>query len=621
VSNPESTQPKRSLGFKLLIGATSIVVAILVAALGITFPLLTDDTKNYTFELQASQAQLIGQEFSSTAESAVGTFRIALSSLPAAKEWKPGKILDASKRAQMDSIVSNQEALQDFEVVYYSSPDAPAQSIYRWPEKTESNPPNHDQLDELAKIGATYSSRVSGSTVLMNFFYTEKPAAMSPPPPLMVVHGTLNSSGLVRKSQGTFSQVVASDGLVLFDSRNPEQVGTHLNKTDPLFAAARASVVGVGTLEFVEPKHSDTELGAYVLPGFNVMVLNAIRKVDAFRGTYLLLERLILTGLMLLGAALFIVVFFSTGLSRPLADLTDATNQIAGGNFGLKLDERGTDEIGILSRSMNIMSKKIQELLLESIEKVRIEQEVAIASTLAQNLIPPSEVSTDRFAIHSYYQSAAECGGDWWGYVESRDYVSVIIADATGHGLPAAMLTAAARGCFSAMQKLLQDFTKLPAHPGFLLSYANRAILESTNSELNMTMFIATYSFKDHMLTYTSAGHNPAWMMTKGANGLEFKLLKSRGARLGETRDFVDPKIQSIKLEPGQSVFLYTDGLIEDKNKEDVEYGKDRVREILNTGAAAPTDMANALRKDIEQYYEGVTLADDITFVILEPKT
>ncbi len=624
----EQIRPKRSIGFKLLVGAAVLVGSILIAAIGIAFPLLTEDSRNFAFELQATQTRLLGAEFSTVAQSALENSRSALANLPTASGYKPGVGLSSERAIVLRSQLNNQDSILDFEAFYVPGIDQPAEKLFAWRSDRAKSltfanlAPNEARLKELYKLGVSYLAKPTpGGKSEIHMFLAEKPKDANGPKGLVVTRALLDTRAVHQKAKGTYTQILDNQGQILIDSTNPAGTGGTVATDNPLYKAAYSSLVQVGTLEFLDSVKTETLFGAFAVPGYNTLVLSSIRKLDAFRGTYQLLERLMLTGLLLLGAALVLVVIFSIGLSRPIAELTEATYEIAGGNFSMRLDERSTDEIGILSRSMNSMSAKIQDLLLESIKKVKMEQEVAIAATLQQNLIPPRFIDQPHFALHSRYQSAAECGGDWWGYVESRDHVSVIIADATGHGLPAAMLTASARGCFSVLQKLLQDFPRLPAIPSFLLSCANRAIIESTQSQLNMTMFIASYSIAEKKLSYASAGHNPAYLITQGEQGLELKQLRARGERLGESVEYPMPKTETIDLKPGDQILLYTDGVTDNMDRFEQAYGKDRLQDILkNASDKSAKGLADALNADLEKFYEGITPADDVTFVILETR-
>jgi serine phosphatase RsbU (regulator of sigma subunit) len=628
VATFEQIRPKRSIGFKLLVGAAVLVGSLLLTAIGIAFPLLTEDSRNFAFELQATQTRLLGAEFSAVAQSTLETSRGALANLPSANNFKPGSSFSSDRAASLRSQLNNQDSVLDFEAFYIPGIGQPAEKLFAWRSDRAkaltftSLAPNEMRLKELYQLGVSYLAKPSSSgKPEIHMFLTEKPGKGAEQKGLVVTRALLDMRAVHQKAKGTYTQILDNQGQILVDSVKAAGTGGQMAPENPLYKAAKESMVQVGTLEFMDNTKKEMLFGAFAIPGYNTLVLSSIRKIDAFRATYQLLERLILTGLLLLGIALILVVLFSIGLSRPIAELTEATYEISEGNFSLRLDERSTDEIGILSRSMNSMSAKIQDLLLESIKKVKIEQEIAIAATLQQNLIPPNYIDQPHFSLHSTYQSAAECGGDWWGYVESKDHVSVIIADATGHGLPAAMLTASARGCFSVLQKLLQDFPRLPAIPSFLLSCANRAIIESTQSQLNMTMFIASYSITERTLSYASAGHNPGYLISTGEQGLELKQLRARGERLGENVDYPMPKTETIDIKPGDRILLYTDGLTDNMDRFEQTYGKDRLQEVLSTSSdTTAKGLTDALNADIEKFYEGITPGDDVTFVILETK-
>jgi serine phosphatase RsbU (regulator of sigma subunit) len=591
-------KPKRTLGLKLLIGATLIVLTLMSSAFFLAYSFLTEETNTFTFELQSNQSQLLGQRFSSIVETATNTLKV----LPTLDE-------------QTKKALENQDNIRNLEVFKLVGPERKPTRHFNWGEITLNETPPAGIIEECLKSGIAYQAIKAGNHTDVYFYSlleTNDPQAKQ-----SIIRAKLNLGDLIKKSGGSHAQIVNRAGDILMDTRNQKLAGDKLNPANPLFAAASKSPISVGTLEYIMPETSETHLGTYILPGYNVMILSTIKYKDAMKGTFMLLEKMLLVGMVLLGISLIVVVVFSVKLTRPLAELTEATNVISAGNFDLVLKENSSDEIGILSRSMNQMSKKIKELLLESIEKVRIEQEVAIASNLQQNLIPPNELETPRYAIRSHYQSAAECGGDWWGYVETDSEITLLISDATGHGLPPAMLTAAAHGCFSAIRKILLEFPELAVTPNRLLQIANQVIVDSAKSELNMTMFIATYHFETRSLTYANAGHNTPWIIRKTVENPKFELLKARGSRLGEKNGFVPSDDFTVPFDEEDMLFLYTDGLLENVNGAKEEYGKDRVREKLlarvNQGIRG---MSENLNHDLEGFYRGIVPNDDVTYVL-----
>ncbi len=592
-------KPKRTLGLKLLVGATLIVLTLMSSAFLLAYSFLSEETNTFTFELQSNQSQLLGQRFSSIVETATNTLKV----LPT---------LDSQTKKALE----NQDNIRNLEVFKLMGAEHRPERHFAWGEITLDEPPPSGIIEECLKSGIAYQA-IRGSGDQTDVYFYSLLETNDPQARQSIIRARLNLGDLIKKSGGSQAQIVNRLGEILMDTRNQKMAGDRLNPANPLFAAASKSPISVGTLEYIMPETNETHLGTYVLPGYNVMILSTIKYKDAMKGTFMLLEKMLLVGLILLGASLIVVVVFSVRLTRPLAELTEATNVISAGNFDLVLKESSSDEIGILSRSMNRMSHKIKELLIESIEKVRIEQEVAIASNLQQNLIPPIEIETQKYAIRSHYQSAAECGGDWWGYLETDTEIMVLISDATGHGLPPAMLTAAAHGCFSAIRKILTEFPELAVTPNRLLHIANQVIVDSAKSELNMTMFIATYHFETRSMTYANAGHNTPWIIRQTGGKPKFEPMKARGSRLGEKSGFVPSEDFTIPFGDEDLMFLYTDGLLENVNEQKEEYGKDRVREKLtaeiNRGIRG---MAENLNQDLENFYRGIVPNDDVTYVL-----
>src|SRR5207244_8208632 len=106
-----------------------------------------------------------------------------------------------------------------------------------------------------------------------------------------------------------------------------------------------------------------------------------------------------------------------------------------------------TDEIGILGENFNFMADQLVVLLQQTAEKARLEQELEVARTIQETLVPPNDpVSNGFFKFACYFQPASQSGGDWWTWHQLvGDKVLVVIGDVTGHGVPSAMITAAAK--------------------------------------------------------------------------------------------------------------------------------------------------------------------------------
>jgi sigma-B regulation protein RsbU (phosphoserine phosphatase) len=395
-----------------------------------------------------------------------------------------------------------------------------------------------------------------------------------------------------------------TDPAILFSKANVSE--------NPLFLSAIESQLSNGAREY--EFNGSRYLGSYVFPGLNLAVLTSTEWQKAMKATYMLIEKFILLGSMAVGAAIVFAIFFSKTLTAPIGQLYEATKEVSKGNFLFELEEKGKDEISALSRSFNAMSKRIDELVQESMQKVHLENELAIASTVQQTLIPPEEFLTSSIRINSHYQSASECGGDWWGFFGVGQKIAITIADATGHGLPSALMTASARSCFSVMHKLAQEDPEFSFSPSAMLSFANRVIYDASQGKIMMTFFMGVIDFETNTLTYSSAAHNPPWLFKKEEERFIQKSLTAVGHRLGESRESIPFEEKTVSISPGDILFLYTDGLTEGKDQNGEMYGKKRVRRALESGLAeGPKVMISNLMEDFLRYNDGKSLDDDVT--------
>src|SRR5690606_27612741 len=143
-------------------------------------------------------------------------------------------------------------------------------------------------------------------------------------------------------------------------------------------------------------------LGSFVRPGLNLVVLTRDNWKNVMKPTYALIQDTILLGIMAVAIAVILVIFLARSITSPLQQLAFATEKVAAGQFDLALDVKSRDEIGALSSSFNVMSQKIQQLITESMERVRLENELAIASTVQQNLFPPKQLKGNGYQIESF---------------------------------------------------------------------------------------------------------------------------------------------------------------------------------------------------------------------------
>jgi serine phosphatase RsbU (regulator of sigma subunit) len=314
----------------------------------------------------------------------------------------------------------------------------------------------------------------------------------------------------------------------------------------------------------------------------------------------------------LIGTVLAILQGLS--ISRPIKALAWKADQIARGDLEARVEVTSSDEIGFLGENFNYMADQIAILLQQTAEKARIEQELEVAKTIQETLVPGAEpVDRGPLRFAGFYQPAAQTGGDWWTWHELiGGKILIVIGDVTGHGVPSAMITAAAKAACDVARHVHGDDVTVTR----LLEIMNHAIWQSAQRRFVMTCFASILDPRSRTITYANAGHNFPYLFRAGDGKGEFGSLMIRGNRLGD-----DPasryEAKTTELVPGDVLVWYTDGIVECENEAGEEYGEKRFRASVRRAAAldAP-DMRDAIIGEAAAYFGAAPRKDDITMVV-----
>jgi sigma-B regulation protein RsbU (phosphoserine phosphatase) len=609
--------------------ATKLILSVVLLLLGVVIflnvsaiLLLKEDKRAYTYQSQQTGAVLSGREFVGAIQRMTTMLRLSLTN------FDPTQPMTEAQKNSFQSLIENQTDLIAASVylVDINSMQGSLQgNAMRTKEVKDLNfdqqsyPPMTEEIvkqivPELKnKSYAFYNPSKDGGFPLLLIFFADV-NAQNNPKGMPVSVGYFPLDRFVRSELGGLNLTIATkSGQVLFDT-DPSIFYTKKSITDdPLFVTASSSKLSGGATEYdFEGKRY---VGSYIHPGWDLVVLNKIEWKKAIKATYELTIKFVLLGIAAIGLAIIYTIFSSKKLVAPLNILYRATKEVAQGNFNVKMAVESKDEIGALTGSFNVMSEKIEELIQESMIKVKMENELAIASTVQERLIPNSSVHEGRVFIKSFYMSASQCGGDWWGYFIERNKLCIAIADATGHGFPSALITASARSCFSMIRKMVQENAHIEIRPNRLLDYANRVIYESALGRIMMTFFVAVIDLDTLSMSYASAGHNPPWVFKKSDQGYTLVSLIGAGMRLGEAAEMDLSEERQVQLSADDIFVLYTDGFTEGKSPEGVMYGKKRLRKIIEASlAGGPESVVNNLVGDFFKHNDEKPLDDDLTF-------
>lgn len=352
--------------------------------------------------------------------------------------------------------------------------------------------------------------------------------------------------------------VFDTKGKILVSS-NVKWVGQTLSAFVPNSALEKLADLRVdeGSFEDFDLKNKSVIYNFIKIPSKSAMLLLATPKESALRASLLFLIKAVLTLVVLISIAVGASWWLSKSMTGPLEILRTYMQSFAAGNFKIKLPNLGRDEIGELGGYFNRMVLQIQELIVEREQKLKIEVEMSLASDIQKKLFPKESYKTTEVEFSGYYEPASNCGGDWWFYFQTTTKFVVCIGDVTGHGVHSALLTSASRAAFAIIAKNFSSTSEA-------MRVLNHSIYETAQGSINMTCIIAAIDLTSGNLDYTNASHE-APIVLPATDGTVTKkqfvfLDEIHGPRLGERIDS-DYKMASIKINPQQHIFFYSDGV------------------------------------------------------------
>ncbi|MBF0443440.1 MAG: SpoIIE family protein phosphatase, partial [Oligoflexales bacterium] len=328
-----------------------------------------------------------------------------------------------------------------------------------------------------------------------------------------------------------------------------------------------------------------------------------------------LTERSLYFAILVIMVAFIASILFTRRLTSALRNLYFATQKIAGGNFDVDVAIRTNDEVGSLSRSFNHMGQEIKRLMLETAEKARMEKELETAYLVQENFFPPDEMSFGNIKISAYFKPATECGGDFWNAFETDGRLIIMIGDATGHGVPAALVTAAIHSCTTVLGHIRDEVSNFRLSPSDIMKYLNASVYRAAKGKIKMTFFICEIELSSGEVRYVNASHEMPIIFHEGMESLDV-LSAEPDECLGKSLD-VSYREHTYLLEPGKKILFYTDGLVECRNNEGNEFSERRLRKLISEACSSTiSEIRSMFLRRMEEFFKGFHNEDDITFVI-----
>ncbi len=243
-------------------------------------------------------------------------------------------------------------------------------------------------------------------------------------------------------------------------------------------------------------------------------------------------------------------------------------------------------------------------------QKERMEGELEIARTIQSAMLPkvfPPFADRPDLNIYGIVHPAKEVGGDLYDFYVRNDKLFFCVGDVSGKGVPASLVMAMIRSLF-------RSVTAHEERADQIMQQMNDPLTEQNEQDMFATLFIGVLDMETGVLNYCNGGHNaPVLVHKKDTRQLE--VLPNLPIGIMGGFEYAD---QTIQIQRGDTLFLYTDGLTEAENKVHAQYGEERMLKLLTTtDGMPPRNIVETFQKDVNSFVNGAPQSDDLTMLAI----
>ena len=354
---------------------------------------------------------------------------------------------------------------------------------------------------------------------------------------------------------------------------------------------------------------------AFIYESFDQESYLAEIRTDTWRGVrFLLLFQVILTAICLVLLIIFVL--------RPIRKTRIAVRQYTSDKecetvLAQLKKIRTRNEIGELRDDLSDMFSEMDHYMKEirekTAEKERISTELSVATKIQADMLPkkfPAFPDRKEFDVYATMTPAKEVGGDFYDFfLIDEDHLALVIADVSGKGVPAALFMVISR-------TLLRNRAMMGGTPSEILADVNHLLSEGNATGYFVTVWIAILEISTGKGLAANAGHeHPALRKKDG----RFEMVKYRHSPAVATMDGIPFREHEFRLEPGDRIYVYTDGVTEAINEKEELFGEDRLLEALNRKPeCTPEELLRGVKEEIDSFAGEAVQFDDITMLALD---
>lgn len=310
-------------------------------------------------------------------------------------------------------------------------------------------------------------------------------------------------------------------------------------------------------------------------------------------------------------AALFVMIFVLVKklVVNNIYQINDSLSAITQGKLDTVVNVRSHVEFDDLSNDINSTVDTLKRYIADA--AARIDAELAFAKAIQHSALPsvfPPYPGREEFDIHAAMFTAKEVGGDFYDfYFVDEDTLAFLVADVSGKGIPAAMFMMQSK-------TLLKSCAESGMAIETVFTTANEKLCEGNEAGMFVTAWMGLLNVKTGLITFANAGHNPPLVKQEG----EFRYHKTRAGFVLAGMEGIRYRRFEMQLAPGDTIFLYTDGVTEATDASQQLYGENRLLAMMNGQAGkSARDVCEAVKADVDAFVGEAEQFDDITMLCL----
>ena len=297
-------------------------------------------------------------------------------------------------------------------------------------------------------------------------------------------------------------------------------------------------------------------------------------------------------------------------------DMDNIRHAMNGGAFDFATKPIDLDDLQLTIDKAVDQINYIKSAQKEHAQLVDIQTDLSVAREIQQAILPrafelkmPDAASVD---IYASMLAAKDVGGDFYDFFPIDDHrIGITIADVSGKGVPAAIFMAVSRTLIKATGIRGQE-------PGECMKTVNDILCDESVGSMFVTVFYGIYDLQTGVVNFSNAGHNPPYIL-KG-NG-EVEMLKSTCNLVLGVMEGMDFTSESLQLNPGDALVMYTDGVTEAENKEHGQFEESRLEATLAAcKGATGKQIVEAINAKVKEFTDGAAQSDDITQLVIRRK-